>query len=212
MWMYALRSVWALAVRAWLRIYHRLRITGREHLPRTGSFVLVCNHTSHLDTLCLLSCLPLRRLHRTFPAAASDYFFSSVPRSFLSAILINALPFDRELNGAESLGVCAELLRGDGNVLILFPEGTRATTGKMGRFRSGIGRLLAGQDLTVVPCHLSGGAEAFPKSAVFPRPRKLRLTIGTPRRYADRSPEAASVKAICEELQDCVARLGEHTA
>lgn len=203
---YALRSLWAIAARAWLRAYHRLSIEGREHFP-ARSCVLVCNHTSHLDTICLLAAVPLSRLHRTFPAAAADYFFSSLPRSALSATLINALPFDRETKGAESLAVCHRLLETEGNVLILFPEGTRTTTGEMGRFRSGIGRLVAGTDVPVVPCYLEGGLAAFPKGARFPRPRRLRLRIGAARRYGDLEPDAESVKQICVDLQGRVAAL-----
>ena len=121
---YALRSLAALLLRGWMRVYHRLRVVGRKNLPADGSFVLVCNHTSHLDTLAMLCSIDLPRIHRAFPAAAADYFFSSVPRSAVSAILINALPFDRKLKGAESLRVCAELLANPGNILILFPEVT----------------------------------------------------------------------------------------
>ena len=107
---YALRSVAHIVLRVWMAMYHRLRIYGKANLPADGSFILVCNHTSHLDTLSLLCAFPLRKIHRTFPAAAADYFFCSVPRSAVSAILINALPFDRQLKGAESLAICRELL------------------------------------------------------------------------------------------------------
>ena len=144
MLIYGVRSVAATLLRGWLRLYHRMQVDGREHLPNSGSFILVCNHTSHLDTLCMLSAVPLRSIHRTFPAAAADYFFTSLKRTLVSAILINALPFERKTAGAQSLAVCSELLKNDGNVLILFPEGTRTTTGEMGRFRSGIGRIVAG--------------------------------------------------------------------
>lgn len=212
MLMYALRSVAALLLRGWMRIYHRLRINGRENLPASGSCVLVCNHTSHLDTLSLLCAVPLARLHRTFPAAAADYFFSSLPRSMVSAILINALPFDRRLKGAESLTVCAELLKNDGNVLILFPEGTRTTSGDLGRFRSGIGRLLAGNDLAVLPCYLRGGMNAWPKGAALPRPFKLHLNIGTPLNYGGLDTTADSVRRICQQLQHRVAELGMEIA
>jgi len=208
MLIYAIRSTAALLLRAWMRIFHRLRIEGRENLPETGSFVLVCNHTSHLDTLSMLCSMPLKRLHQTFPAAATDYFFSSLPRSAVSAILINALPFDRNVKGAESLTVCSELLRNEGNVLILFPEGTRTTTGAPGRFRSGIGRLLAGTDLSVLPCHLAGGLKAWPKGKMIPRPFSLRLRIGAPRSYGHMQKTSESVQQICQELQDSVADLG----
>ena len=206
---YTIRSAAALLLRAWLKIYHRLSIEGRDHLPAQGSYILVCNHTSHLDTLCLLAAVPLRQIHRTFPAAAADYFFSSLPRSAVSAILINALPFDRKLRGAESLTICGELLKTPGNILILFPEGTRTTTGSMGRFRSGIGRLVVGTSIAVVPCYFSGGTIAWPKGRMLPRPRKLRLRIGQPRTYSQLEPTAESVIEACRDLQMSVAELGE---
>ena len=102
MLVYAMRSLAALLLRGWMKIYHRLKVVGCENLPESGSFILVCNHTSHLDTLSLLTAIPLKRIHRTFPAAAADYFFSSLPRSAMSTILINALPFDRKLKGEPS--------------------------------------------------------------------------------------------------------------
>lgn len=208
MLVYAIRSCAALLLRGWMRVYHRLRIDGREHLPATASYILVCNHTSHLDTLCLLSAVPLRKIHRTFPAAAADYFFSSLPRSAVSAILINALPFDRKVKGAESLAVCARLLENEDNVLIIFPEGTRTTSGEMGRFRSGIGRLLAGTDLAVLPCYLAGGVRAWPKGKLLPRPRKLHLRLGPAQTYGHLDKSSATVKVICDDLQQRVAKLG----
>ncbi|MDH3352800.1 MAG: 1-acyl-sn-glycerol-3-phosphate acyltransferase, partial [Gammaproteobacteria bacterium] len=209
MFMYALRSMAALLLRGWMRLYHRLRIDGREHLPASGSFILVCNHTSHLDTLCMLCAMPLNKIHRTFPAAAADYFFSSLPRSAVSAILINALPFDRQVNGAESLTVCSHLLNTEGNVLIIFPEGTRTTTGEMQRFRSGIGRLVVATRLPVVPCYLDGGLKAWPKGKLWPRPYRLHLRIGAPVSYEQLDESSESVRKICHDLQSRVAELGE---
>src|SRR5262245_250598 len=80
MFAYGLRSAGALTVRSYLKLYHRLQMTGLENLHTDGSFVLVANHASHLDILCLLAALPLKKLHRAFPAAAADYFFKSMPR------------------------------------------------------------------------------------------------------------------------------------
>src|SRR5256885_761927 len=77
---YTLRSMVALSLRTWLKAYHRLHIVGRENLPRDGSYIIVANHSSHLDVPCLLSALPVTKLHRVFPAAAEDYFFVSLPR------------------------------------------------------------------------------------------------------------------------------------
>ena len=209
MLVYALRSLAALLLRAWMKIYHRLEVVGRDNLPQSGSFILVCNHTSHLDTLSLLTAIPLKKIHRTFPAAAADYFFSSMPRSAVSAILVNALPFDRKVKSAESLTVCSQLLANDGNILIIFPEGTRTASGVMGRFRSGIGRLVIGTDLPVVPCHLAGGMKAWPRDRILPRPYKLRLTIGAPQTFSHLKKDAESVQVVCRDLEGRVTELGK---
>ena len=71
-----------------------------EHLRSNRSFVLVANHSSHLDTVCLLAGLPLRRLHRAFPAAAADYFFKSVPRTWIATVVVNAFPSSDRLMSA----------------------------------------------------------------------------------------------------------------
>jgi 1-acyl-sn-glycerol-3-phosphate acyltransferase len=208
---YALRSAAALVLRGWLRLYHRLEITGREHLPGEESFIMVANHGSHLDALTLLAALPLRKLHRAFPAAAQDYFFVNPPRLAMAAIVVNALPFARQTHIRHSLDLCRGLLANPGNILVLFPEGTRSTSGEVGDFKPGIGLLLAGTKVPVVPCYLAGAFEAWPKSRFFPRPRQLRLRIGALRTYADMAPGKESASRIGEELRAAVLELSRST-
>ncbi len=207
MTVFALRSAAALLLRGWLRVYHRLEVTGQENLPGEGSFVMVANHSSHLDTLCLLAALPLRKLHRAFPAAAQDYFFVSVPRLAIAAVVVNALPFGRQTHIRQSLDLCRQLLANTGNVLILFPEGTRTTTGQIGEFRAGIGLLAAGSQLPIVPCHLEGAFAAWPKGRIIPLPRKLRLKIGLPRTYATAPATREGADHIGADLHDAVIQL-----
>lgn len=202
--LYALRSAAALLLRGWFKMYHRFEIVGRSRLPIGSSFIMVANHQSHLDALMLTAAIPLRFLHRAFPAAASDYFFSSGIRAAFSSIFVNGLPFDRKRGGASSLEVCRQLLKNQGNILIIFPEGTRSTTGLPGPFLPGIGHLTAGEDTVVVPCYLDGAFRAFPKGSLFPRPRKVTLRIGEPRAYGDLPATKASVKHICEDLREAV--------
>ncbi len=208
LWMYVLRFVAALVMRTWVRIWHRLEIHGAEHLPQDGSFVLVCNHQSHLDMPCLGAALPISWIHRAFPAVAADYFFNNGPRSAFFAIMINALPFEREGDTDQSLQLCRELLQSDGNILMIFPEGTRSQSGSVGRFRSGIGRLVEGSDVLVVPCHLDGAHRAFPKGAVIPRPVKLKLRIGEPRDYSAHQTGRETVAQISRDLESAVRALG----
>ena len=190
--------------RSWLSVYHRLEIVGRENLPANGSFVLVANHTSHLDTLCLLAALPLRQLHRAFPAAARDYFFVTAPRVAAAAIFVNALPFERQIHARQSLELCRHLLANPGNVLILFPEGTRSLDGALGKFRPGVGWLLAGTNVPVLPCRLAGCYRALPKGTWWPRPCRLKLTIGAARTYPDTEPHT-----IAEDLRRAIIALEE---
>jgi 1-acyl-sn-glycerol-3-phosphate acyltransferase len=203
---HSLRSLTAAALNGWLRVYHRLTIAGSEHLPTERSFVMVANHASHLDTLCLLAALPLRKRHCAFPVAAQDFFFASTPRVLLAAA-VNALPFDRRHDPRRSLSLCAGLLQKPGNILILFPEGTRSATSEPGEFKQGVGLLAAGKDIPVVPCHLAGTHAAWPKGSWFPRPRAIRLTIGAPRNYAHLPHTKESFLHIGRELRGAVMAL-----
>ncbi len=208
---YLLRSLAGLFIHAWLRGYHRLEVVGRENLPGDGSFVMVANHASHLDALCLAHALPWRKLHRAFPAAAQDYFFVSFPRMALATIVVNALPFGRQAHIRESLKHCQALLGNPGNILILFPEGTRSSNGQMQPFKPGIGLLVAGTEIPVVPCYLEGAHRAWPKGRWLPRPAKLRLRIGPPRRYADQGANREAAGRVAADLEAAVRELAPAT-
>ncbi len=212
MLVYGLRSLVALVIRGLLRTWCRFEIVGEEHLRNNRSFVLVENHSSHLDTVCLLAGLPLRRLHRAFPAAAADYFFKSVPRTWIATIIVNALPFARQTQIRQSLAICRELLANAGNVLIIFPEGTRSKTGEIQDFKPGIGALVAGRDVPVLPCYLDGAFRAWPKGKRIPRPRKVRLIIGAPRNYASLPSDKTGGAIVASELRAAVQQLAQQHA
>src|ERR1043166_6361677 len=83
-------------IRNFLALYHRLEITGREHVPASPPFVLVANHASHLDALVLASPLPARIRDRVFPIAAGDTFFETPAAAVFAAFILNALPIWRK--------------------------------------------------------------------------------------------------------------------
>jgi 1-acyl-sn-glycerol-3-phosphate acyltransferase len=201
----SLRAIWASTLRGYLKTYHRLEIVGREHLPSDGrSFVMIANHASHLDALCLLSALPRESLDRAYPVAAEDYFFATLPRLAASAIFINAIPFGRQSNVRSSMDRCRQLLRERGNILIIFPEGTRSRDGQLAPFRPGIGNLLAAFDVPAVPCAILGSHRAMPKGSFIPRPRKLRLTVGQPQSFTHCERGRESSHAIARQLRSAV--------
>lgn len=208
MFVYGLRLALHAIARVWLRVYHRFSITGREHLPHDEPFVMVANHASHLDAICLLSALPLRKIQKAYPAAAKDYFFTTMPKIAFFAVTMNAMPFDRKENPRESLELCRQLLSTPGHALIVFPEGTRTTTGEIAPFKAGVGFLTAGTNIAVVPCRIDGAFRAWPKGAWIPRPRKLALRIGAPMRFPDVTADKDGAKSIAARLEAAVKGLG----
>jgi 1-acyl-sn-glycerol-3-phosphate acyltransferase len=68
--------------------------------------------------------------------------------------------------------------------------------------------LVAGSNVPVVPCYLSGARAALPKGAWIPRPRPIRLTIGKPRTYASASHDKESSRHVCQDLREAVVQLG----
>ena len=208
---YAARVAAAVAIRAGLRTYNRFDIAGGERLPRDRSFVLVANHASHLDAVALLSALPLRSLHRAYPLAARDYFGANGLRLALTAIIANVMLFDRDETGRQGLKLCQRMLEEHGNVLVMFPEGTRSIDGRVGIFRRGIGLLLAGTTYPVVPCYLDGTFKAWPKGTLIPRPARVRLTIGEPRTYERVEQNDAGALHICADLRGAALAIASET-
>lgn len=180
---------WTFHLMSWLmigwalRIYHRLRVTGCEHLPKEGPFVLVSNHASHLDTLVLGGCLPWRLRPDSFPIAAGDTFFKKSGTALLSAYLMNALPIWRRSNVTHTLRDLRERLATQRCIYIVFPEGTRTRDGDMGKFKSGLGMIVAGTATPVVPCSVTGTFAAMPPKRRFPKPYPIQVKIGPPLRF-----------------------------
>lgn len=205
-----LQGAWRLGVRLWLRLYHRLRIEGRAHLPAEPPFILVANHASHLDALVLGAALRGTAAMRAYALAAGDHFFLDDLSTAFAAGAINALPVWRGQpeRAAGDIAVLRDRLVEDGSVFILFPEGTRSRTGAMGRFQAGIGALISGTGVPVVPCHLAGGFAAWPPQARWPRPGRLVLRIGPPLRFGEGYRGKAGWERIAAECEAAVRALG----
>ena len=177
-------ALWWTWVAANLRLLERVAVAGRQHLPVEPPFVLVSNHASHLDALVLATLLPRAVRSCTFPVAAGDTFFTTPVRAALAAGLMNALPMWRRSVGRHAIADLRDRLVGQPCGLILFPEGTRSRTGRMAPFRRGLGMLVAGRTVPVIPCRLWGTADAWPATAKLPRTgRSIRAAVGPPLRF-----------------------------
>ena len=129
-------------------------------------------------------------------------------RAAFSAGLMNALPMWRRSVGRHAIGDLRDRLVGQPCGLILFPEGTRSRTGAIGPFKPGLGMLVAGRLVPVVPCRLWGTAAAWPATAKLPRTGQLiRVAIGPPLRFDEVADDrdgwqhvAAATRAAVEGL------------
>jgi len=92
--------------------------------------------------------------------------------------------------------------------LILFPEGTRSRDGSLQPFKAGLGMLTAGTAVPVVPCYLDGAFQAFPPTARWPRPRKIRLKVGRPLVFESIPNAREGWEHIAKECRAAVQRLG----
>jgi long-chain acyl-CoA synthetase len=155
-------------------------VVGAENLADIeGPVLLVANHTSHLDSVVLLSALPARQRRRVAVAAAADYFFARPLIGSVVALLLNAFPFSRTSAVRPTLEHCAALLDAKWSIL-LYPEGTRSITGEIGEFKAGVGLLAVELDVPVVPIYLDGLQDILPKGRVLPRPGPVTVTFGRP--------------------------------
>lgn len=201
------RVLWWLVVRGYLHGYHRLTVVGREHLPKTGPFVLVANHSSHLDAITLSAGLPMGFCDRTHALAAGDTFFTSLSSSVFAATALNALPIQRGKTRRHELARLRERLQAQACVYLIFPEGTRSRDGTMADFKPGLGTLVAGSTVPVVPCRIAGAHRALPPQARVPRPRALHLSIGAPLEFPETSNDMAGWREIATALETAVRSL-----
>ena len=155
------------------------QVSGLDRLEGLeGPVVFVANHHSHVDTPVMLANLPEPWRHHVAIGAAADYFFSNPVNATLSALVIGAVPIERQKVSRRSASEAADLIR-DGWSFLIFPEGGRSPDGWGQPFRGGAAYLAIRCDVPVVPIHLEGTDRVLPKGRSVPRPSPVTITYGT---------------------------------
>lgn len=180
----------ALIVKPLVLIGLGLNIVNRKTLPKHGAAIIAANHTSHLDTLVLMSLYPLSQIHNIRPVAAADYFYKNRWIKWFAIYCIDIIPLDRhEIKHPETLfSACYDAL--DHNcIVILFPEGTRSLTeDRVFKLKRGI-HYLATQykNIPVCPVILRGLGKALPKGEALFVPFNCDVVIGENVPYIEES-------------------------
>jgi 1-acyl-sn-glycerol-3-phosphate acyltransferase len=167
-----------LLVRPLLMLILGAQVHHRERLPLNGPAMIAANHNSHLDTLILLTLFPIRQLRLLRPVAAADYFLRGKFRTWFALCIIGIIPVVRGGHGRNPLADCeAALDRGE--ILILFPEGSRGTPEVLSQFKRGIAHLAHSHPAVPVhPIFLYGLGKALPKDEFLLVPFNCQIAIG----------------------------------
>ncbi len=170
----------ALIVRPVVLFVLGLNKRGMNNLPQNGPAVLAANHNSHLDTLVLMSLYPLSALHKLRPVAAADYFFRNAILKWFALSCIGIVPLDRtgETDREKLFAPCHEALD-QGDILILYPEGSRGKPEERGRLRKGLFYLLKERKATpITPVLMNGLGYVLPKGEALIVPYCCDVIIG----------------------------------
>lgn len=184
-------------------------IHGHERLtPVNAPFIVIANHSSHLDAPLIIGALP-RHLSRYLAAgAAADYFFDVQWRKWLTTLFFNAFAIERNSEGKRS-GSSRSLLE-RGVPLLIFPEGGRSKSGEMGRFKPGAAALSIATGVPCLPVALVGASIAMPRGVNWPLKGRRPVSVVFGEATAPEPDETA--ERFSARLADEVRRLHESVA
>jgi 1-acyl-sn-glycerol-3-phosphate acyltransferase len=189
-----------------------LDVQGIEHIDGERPFIFVANHTSHADTILLLSALPSAERRRTVVAAAMDSFFMHYGQAFRTVLYFNAIPVDRLKVNRRSAQLALELVEDDWN-LVIYPEGGRTPDGQLQEFKGGAAYLAERSKAVVIPTYIhDSGLLKGPKYAKAPiyvdapsqRRHHVTITFGAPLRCES----GENMRHFNVRIEDAVAQLG----
>ena len=154
----------------------RVRVVGKDNVPRQGGVIVAANHISFFDSVALLQSIP----RRAFFIGKAEYMSSWTTRRLFPAM--GLIPIEREQarKAVAALEVAADVLR-QGAALGIYPEGTRSRDGLLHKGHTGVAQLALMSGSPVVPVGIVGTDRIQPIGARVPRPfRQATVRFGRP--------------------------------
>ena len=177
-----------------LRVLYRVKVVGRENVPRTGPVILASNHQSFIDSIFL----PLTVRRRVTFVAKAEYFESWKTAWFFRAV--GMIPIKRDGGSASERALLAarDVLM-SGGVLGIYPEGTRTPDGRLYKGHTGVARLAMQCGATVVPVAQFGTAEVQPIGVMTPKFfRRVEVRMGPPLHFEAPAADSGSKPGLGE--------------
>jgi 1-acyl-sn-glycerol-3-phosphate acyltransferase len=178
-----------------------VNIRHAQLLPQTGPAIIVANHNSHLDTMVLMALYPLKMISSIRPVAAMDYFMRNPLLAWFASHIIGIIPLQRTVrarDGDPLAGSIAALEQGE--ILILFPEGSRGKPEQLSSFRTGIAHMAKRvPEVPVVPVFLHGLGMALPKGEALLVPFFCDVFVGNHLHW--NGEREAFMTALTESMQ-----------
>ena len=193
-----------------LRTAFRPWVTGHENIPKTGGVILASNHLSFIDSVFL----PLLIDRQISFLAKSDYYTGTGFKGWLIRTFLKSagmLPIDRSGGKASE----ASLLTGlgvleRGEMLGIYPEGTRSPDGKLYRGRTGVARMILEGNVTVIPVAMIDTEKVMPIGKRLPKVRRIGMVIGAPlefSRFHGMEGDRFILRSITDEIMYELSRL-----
>ncbi|CAN5248701.1 lysophospholipid acyltransferase family protein [soil metagenome] len=193
-----------------LKTVFRPWVTGLDNIPKTGGVILASNHLSFIDSIFL----PLLIDRRIYFLAKSDYFTGKGLKNWaVKHFLLGTgmLPIDRSGGKASEASLNTGLdVIAKGNVLGIYPEGTRSPDGKMYRGRTGVARMILEGHVPVVPVAMVDTEKVMPIGSKLPKVRRIGVIFGEPldfSRFEGLEGDRFILRAITDEIMYELSRI-----